>query len=51
MKRSMAVCKADRVLELRVLNLAGNRKLTDCHTEGDLRKKTSKPAPIVPHFL
>ena len=40
--------QADVALELRVLHLAGNRKSTDCHTEGSLSKRDlRKPAPTV----
>ena len=37
--------QADVVLELRVLHLAGNRKSTDCHTEGNLSKRDHKAHP------
>ena len=31
--------------------LGGNRKLTDCHTEGSLRKRDLKVHPIVSYFF
>ena len=36
---------ADMVLELRVLQLAGNRKSTDYNTEGSLNKRDLKAHP------
>ena len=37
--------QGDMVLELRVLYLADNRKLTDCHTEGSLSQRDLKARP------
>ena len=59
MTESMAVgVQADMVPELRVLHLAGNRKSTGSHTEGNFNKKDLKahphsdtPPQTIPHCL